>query len=423
MQRSTWIERGVDGRPYYVKRRPAVPSLRQKFAEAINDIRSRNPFFNEPPVSAPTSPAQPLAPTPTPALQSQSKSRASTPRRKSSIKEKSQPRPEMAERSRTPTHAHTARPQPFLQDQQPQSHQHFHPLPIFSPYAQPQAGNDSDAQNHQNTALVPSQPARYAAPHPTMYPYFPPGGQALTHQPTGGPPPANTTNATFSPTHSTIPNALPSAPPGYGPSNAGQFAMTPMTVNPDDLKYKCTICGRFRSSRYQWKHRVPAGQLPGPTICRRCRQEATDSGDESTDSLEERAYRSHSRHRSHSKVRASRPRSRGRSSGRPKRAVDLDYYASHGPEASSSDSTVSVEVRPTRRKRRSRRARATSVDIVRHIEGTTIQPRPKSRKKKIVYVEDHRGQEDTSDDEDEIVVRYVSYPSRYVLALGFLPQA
>ncbi|KAK5940479.1 hypothetical protein PMZ80_006894 [Knufia obscura] len=425
MQKSTWIERGADGRPYYVKRRPAVPSLRQKFAEVINDIRSRNPFFNGPHVSVPstpTTPTQPSAPAPTPAPQSQAHSRASTPKQKSNLKQKWQPQPEMAERSRTPhSNSQTPHPQPYSQPQQPLSHQQFHPFP-FPPYAPTQVGNNSNGQNQQNSALVPSQLAHYAAPHPRMYPYVPSGSQALTHQlthqPTGGPPPANTTGAMFNPAHTTIPNAPPTAPPGYGPSNPGQFAMNPMSMNPDDLKYKCSICGRFRSSRYQWKHRVPVGQLPGPTICRRCRQEATDSEDESTDSYEERDYRSHSRHRSlarnrsRSRGRASRPRSRARSSSRPKRALDHDYYAAHEPEASSSESDVSVEVRPKRRKSLSRGARSPSVEVIRYVDGPAIQPRPKNRKKKIVYVEDHRSQQELSDDEDEVDVRYVAYPSR-----------
>lgn len=415
MQRMTWIERGADGRAYYVKRRPAVPSLRQKFAEAIYDIRSRNPFFNGPPVSAPTSPAQPAAPAPTPGPQSRPHSRASIPRRKSSLKQKSQPQPEMVERSRTPAHSQTPQSQPPSQSQQSQPHQHFHPFPAFPPYAPPQVGNDSNVQNQQNTALVPSQLAHYAAPHARMYPYVLPGNQALIHQPMGRPPPSNTTGATFNPAHTTVPNAPPTAPPGYGPSNPGQFAMNSMMMNPDDLKYKCSICGRFRSARYQWKHRVPVGQLPGPTICRSCRQAATDSEDESTDSYEERDYRSHSHRRRRSRGRASRPRSRARSSSRPKRAFDFDYYASREPEASSSDSDLSVEIRPRRHKSRSQRARSPNVEIVRYVDGPAAQSRPKSRKKKIVYVEDHRHEPELSDDDDEIDVRYVSYPSRYVL--------
>lgn len=418
MQRMSWIERGADGRAYYVKQKSAVPSLRQKFAEAINDLRSRNPFSNGPPVSAPTSPTQPAAPAPPPTQgpNSRPRSGASTTRRKSSLKQKSQPQPEMAERSRTPAHSHTPQPQPQTPSQslQNHTHQHFPPFPPFLPYIPPQVGPDNNGQKQQNTALVPSQLAHYVAPHPRMYPYILPGNQALTHQPVGRPPPANTADATFNPAHTTVPNAPPTAPPGYGPSNPGQYAMNPMTTNPDDLKYKCSICGRFRSARYQWKHRVPVGQLPGPTICRSCRQAATDSEDEDTDSYEERDYRAHSHRRNRSRGRASRPRSRARSSSRPKRAFDFDYYASREPEASISDSDMSVEVRPRRRKSRSRRAQSPNVELVRYVDGPAVQPRQKSRRRKIIYVEDHRREPDLSDEDDELDVRYVACPSRYV---------
>jgi len=365
---------------------------------------------------------QPPAPAPTPVPQSQLQSRAGTPKHKSSLKQKSQPQSEMVERKNVPADPQT--PQPQLSSQSHRPH-HFNPFPVFSHPAQPHFGNHNNVPNQPNPALVASQLPHYAAPHPRMYPYIPPGSQALAQQPAGGPPPANTTSAIFNPVHAGITHAPPTAPPGYGPSNPGQFTVTPMTINPDDLKHKCIICGRFRSSRYQWKHRVPVGQLPGPTICRRCRQQATDSEDESTDSYEKRDYRSHSslRHRSRGRVSRPRSRSRARSSSQPKRALDFDFYASRQPEVSSSNSDVSIEIRPRRRKSRSWRARSPSVEIVRYVDGPTAPPRLKSRKKKIVYVEDHRCQQETSDDDDEADVPYLLYPSRYVQDDMCLSQA
>lgn len=115
----------------------------------------------------------------------------------------------------------------------------------------------------------PIEPQRYLAPHPNMYPIPPP-------------------NPTYAPL---LPFELP----------AGARFIN----SPDDLKYKCSICSRYRSPNYHYRHPIPPGELPKPTVCRKCRKEATDS--EESDEDEERVPRARSR----SVRRRARSQSRG----------------------------------------------------------------------------------------------------------------
>lgn len=55
-------------------------------------------------------------------------------------------------------------------------------------------------------------------------------------------------------------------------------------ITPDDFKYKCSNCGRYRSPAYHHKHPLPPGQLAPPTLCRKCRRRSLDSTEDSDDS-------------------------------------------------------------------------------------------------------------------------------------------
>ena len=406
MQPSSWIERGPDGRPYYVKRRPAFPSFRQIFAEAFRDLRQRHQPVIDGPGKAPASPEQPPAPAPTPA----SRASSTNARPKSSLKHKPQARPDMAERSNTPAQANRALSERPGQAQQPHSYPAY---PTFPPFMQPTGGHDNISgaiQAQQNGALV----QHYATPHPRMYPYVPPGNHAL-NMPQNGGPPTSYTPMPFGPGQNMSQQQQQTTPAGYTQQN---LTLGAMPLNPADPKHKCGTCGRFRSSRYQRKHPIPPGQLPGLTICRKCREKESDSDDDSSDSYEDKDYRSlsRSRQRSQSRGRASRPRSRARSSNRyGRKNVEFDYYAARDQEFSSSDSDLSEPRVPRRYQSRSRRTREPSIAVTRYADGPLIQPHPQRRTKKVVYVEDPRGQ-DYETDEEEVEVRYVqSYP-RLVLA-------
>ncbi len=98
------------------------------------------------------------------------------------------------------------------------------------------------------------------------------------------------------PTAPSFQDPYPSLPPGAR-------ILSPLrAATADELKYKCGICGRFRSPRFHYKHPIPPGQLPAPTVCRKCRQTGTDSEDTSDEKARIRGLR-----RSRSVVSISQP--------------------------------------------------------------------------------------------------------------------
>lgn len=405
MSSYVWIERGSDGRPYYVKRRPAIPSLRQKIAEAFREFRQRPQVPTTKPASAPSSPQLTPAPANTPA----SHSSASSKEHKSSLKQKPQAHPEMA-RTKTPIPTPNTPSQPNFQGQ----FNPYHHLPFVPPFSPPPIHNENfpgAAQNPLSSAVVP----HYNTPHPRMYPYVPAGTQALTAP--HGPVQHMNVPAMHHGGPTTISQAS-QCPNMFAPVPHGQNLVNPLHLNADNPRHKCSNCGRSRSARYHWKHQLTRGELPGPSICRRCRKEVTDSEGESTDSHRERDTRSRSRPRSYlrsqSRARSQRPRSRARSSSRPNyRNVDFDYYATRRSEETSSESDVSEPRITRRRKSRMHRSRQPSVEVVRYVDRPS-QSRARGRKR-IVYVEDHRLHDDTSDEEDELEVRYIDTAPRYAI--------
>ncbi|KAK5084343.1 hypothetical protein LTR05_005419 [Lithohypha guttulata] len=258
-----WIERGSDGRPYYVMRKPAVPSLRQKIAEAFRELRQRPQVPTTKPASAPSSPQLPPAPANTPA----SHSSANNKEPKSSLKQKPQAHPEMA-RSKTPIPTTNAPNHANFQGQ----FSPYHHLPFVPPFSPPPIHHENipgAAQNPLSSAVVP----HYNTPHPRMYPYVPAGTQALSaHGPAQ--------HMNMPAMHHGGPNTISQAsqPPNmFAPVPHGQNLVNPLHLNADNPRHKCSNCGRSRSARYRWKHQLTLGGLPGPSICRRCRKEVTDS--------------------------------------------------------------------------------------------------------------------------------------------------
>lgn len=399
---SHWIERGPDGLGYRVKAKPAVPSFRQKLAEAFRDLRQRSQDPGG--GNQPSAPSPHLPTGPAPSSVSASQSRSNTPKPRSARKQN--PQPTMAQQPTFNPSENGNGPPQFFQNQQ---HGHFMP-PFPMPFPGmhvPGNHNNNFPQSHpqpqQSSALV----SRYTEPHPRMYPFVPPGNEPMPQ-----PQMSNQPNFPGSSSNAIIPTALPS-PALFNQAIPGHASFTPMTTNPDALKYKCGICGRIRSPRYHYKHPLAPGQLPKRTVCRRCRKEETDSEDEGTNSDDEREHRARSRARSTARSRSRaasvRPLSRARSSSRRgRRNFDFDYYSSQDLEISSSDSDVSDLHVPRRRTRRTRRSRVPSVEIHRYVD---VVPEPR---KKVVYLESRGNSYDYSDEEDDgVELRYVDEP-RYV---------
>ena len=95
------------------------------------------------------------------------------------------------------------------------------------------------------------------------------------------------------PAYYLAPNPAPAFQEPYPPLPTGARVLSPpRAATADELKYKCSICGRFRSPRFHYKHPIPPGQLPAQTVCRKCRQTGTDSEDTSDDKARPRRSRS-----------------------------------------------------------------------------------------------------------------------------------
>lgn len=200
----------------------------------------------------------------------------------------------------------------------------------------------------------PNEPRRYLAPHPNMYPIPPP-------------------NPSF-PTQPLLPIDAYQQPPL--PAGA-RFISPPRFPTADDLKYKCSICGRFRSPNYHYRHPIPPGELPKPTVCRKCREAATDS--EESDVYEERS-----------------PRARSRSVAR--RARSLSRGAPSRRYARSSSRSAGVRVVEVEERR-------PPGELVRYVQ---------SRRPETVYVERRSG---SSYEDDLYIVSDEEYdcPPRYVI--------
>ena len=363
---NTWIEKGPDGRPFFVRKKTKLPSTRQLLSDAFAPLRKpslpfsrsyqRDHYIFPVPMSTPLYLSAPPIP---PAATSN---------------------PHLPQHPPAPTNSPTsANMNPY--------------------YPQSQQQNGKNSENNPRGILKPA-PQSYPAPSPGMYPAPPP------QVPHGQFPSQVNVNPHLGPPYSPqqFPSQhlpFPTQPPGISqatPLPPGARVISPPRLpSADDLKYKCSVCGRFRSARYHYKHPIPPGHYPGRTICRNCREEATDSEDEaeSSESLDDRRHR---RRRSRSQRRAmsadvavSRTRSRSWRGRSPSRVIysdeeDYDYYRRPVRGRSWSRSS-SLEVEPIRRatrRARSRHGRSPSVDVVRYVERAE---RPKLTRR-ITYIDE-----------------------------------
>ena len=352
---STWIERGADGRPYYVKKKSKLPSARELLSDALAPLRkSSSPFSRAYQRDHHIVPAPSNAPLYLTAPNQPPSNFTATPNIPPHIRPSSRTGATIMDYTQYPHFSHGSR--------------------------------DSDSDNPRG--ILKPRPQTYPVPHPHMYP-VPPQNIMPLQQHSGMLPPPLQNHVPFHLQH------IPTQPPGAYSSQplppGARVISPPRYPTADELKYKCSICGRFRSARYHYKHPIPPGQLPAKTVCRKCQDEATDSEDSSSSSDHRRDIRRRcQRSRSRSRVTAvpARRRSKSRRGRRMSRAAwsDEEYEDELRDRGRSYSRSSSLEVQPRRRRTRFRYSRSPSVEVLRYIEGP---PRPQPRRQ-IVYVENER---------------------------------
>ena len=332
---TTWVERGADGRPYFVRKKLKLPSTRSFLTDALAPRRRSFSLFRYPKKDFLVMPA----PVSTHLSLHAPNTESST--------------------SRSTT--------PIMLSSEPGSIPY--PLPYPALYPTPaQAFQENRVPSGQLQML--SHASQYPFAPTAMYPPAPPPHPHLAHQP------------------------LP----------AGARALSPpRPITADDLRYKCGVCGRFRSPRYHYEHPIPPGQLPKKTVCRKCRDAGSDS-EESPDSTGRTTRYSRNRSRSRSRnrigfsdeveVRRPSDRDRRRLTRRsPSRVRIIQRSLSRGrriPPASSyqSDSLDSdLDRLENVEERRRARPRSPSVEIVERIRYINDTP-PGPRRQQTVYIEE-----------------------------------
>ncbi|KIX98914.1 uncharacterized protein Z520_05375 [Fonsecaea multimorphosa CBS 102226] len=355
-RRSTWIERGPDGRPYFVRKKSDTPSAKELFSLELLRQSARSFFSSRDSrqnhhVQCVTTTDGPLA---LPAPTSPDHPAPSGPH----------PAPPMAPTSQ-------AQPQPVT-------------MYLLPPQHGQNQTNSRDKGNGQEHAINP--PAQFIPaplppgifpigpfpPHPmgpqppTLFPPpvpFAPPPQSFLANPPGGSPciPTNTVSAQTQ---------------QYGPQVPFQGPIAAQ----GDARYKCEICGRYRSARYHYKHPIQPGQLPGKTICRKCREQATDSEDgDSSDGVQSPRLRRHQsralprRSSSMYKSQRHRSRSRARSRGRAK-LIDYDDRSCRAPSYSESTSSSLEEESSGSGRGRYRRGKTADRELFRHTRRLHLSP-------------------------------------------------
>lgn len=240
------------------------------------------------------------------------------------------------------------------------------------PY-QPQRAPFQDSARHPKRAPdeAKQEPQRYPAPHPNMYPIPPPPMSTFPTQPLP------------------LEAYQQPLPPG------ARVISPPRFPTAEDLKYKCSVCGRFRSPRYHYRHPIPPGELPRQTVCRRCREEATDSED--SDVYEERRQ---PRARSRSLVRVVEEPPHPRRARSVSRGYDL-------PRRRARSRSSYRESRPVRliEQRRIIRHRSPSVEIVRY----EVPQQQRSSVAETVYVDERSHHSGSSYVDDLYIVSDEEY--------------
>jgi hypothetical protein len=326
---TTWVERGADGRPYFVRKKLKLPSTRSLLAEALAPRRRSHSLFRYPRKDFLTMPAPVSTPFSLPAPTTESSTSQST--------------------------------TPIFLSSEPGSMPY--PLPYPAPYLLP----PQTLQEHR----VPSVQQHMLSQAP-QYPFAPPG-----MYPAGAPPYL----------------AHQPLPPG------ARALSPPRPITADDLKYKCGVCGRFRSPRYHYKNPIPPGELPKKTVCRKCRDAGTDS-EESYDSTGRVTRYGRNRSRTRSRfsdeigIRVVSDRDRRRATRRsPSRVRIVERSPSRSGtiparsyyQSDSLDSELDrLEIIEDRRRVRPRSPSVEIVERIRYIDDAP--PRPAARE--TVYIEE-----------------------------------
>lgn len=423
MDGSSWIEHDSNGRAYFVRRKPALPSVRQIVAEAFRDIRSNHSAAKQLAQVAPSTP-QPTQGDAAAVPQHNIRDPASTGKIKTNLKKSQTFMPQaqqqqQQQRSVMAQDNSTASRQPTPNQPQPAYNQH--PLPFYTfPFAPPIQGFAPQSHYLDKTKHdYPSQTnlgalTHYSSPHPRMYPFVPPGTQPVPPQPMMPIPiPGVVAGQVEHPTEPpTSQPFMTNFPPNASSLTSMHTQMYGMPFPHASSKIKCSECGRERSSKYQWKYRKSRGRKAEPNICRRCRKSGTESEYESDDSEYQTDRLRRSRSRRYSRDRTSRTHSRARSSSRPIRRGDFDFYAYQGISESGSDSEGYEDYQ--RKKGRSARRRNRSISAESDpVRGSHLH-RSISRPRRVVYVEPPRNRSDFHSSDDNIEIRYVDQDARYV---------
>jgi hypothetical protein len=403
----TWIERGADGRPYFVRKKSKVPSARELLSDALGPLKKRSsPFSRAFHRDHLIVPAPFTTVTPTPLYL---------------------PAPPLPPASSTPDlPPNNGKPPsgPNAAAMDPAAYNNLlrsQGLQFQQPGINPPRG-----------ILKPPQPPTYPVPDPMMYPNppQPPQNRQQNQQAGYGTLPQH-------PSTQQLQN-IPTQPPGAYPTEplppGARIISPPRYPTADDLRYKCSNCGRFRSQRYHFEHPLPLGQLPPRTICGKCRDEAegsdsegTATSDEYNDSRRRRPTartrsRSHNRGRSRSRSRARsatpapRRSTRRRSISRSRAQWSDDDDEKIGEIRRSYSRSSSLEMEPS-----SSRRPAPQVEIFRYVE----RPARPQLTRRIVYVEDERPRRSRDydwEDEEEDDGREYRTSYRYLLSLNLPHQ-
>ena len=362
-----WIERGPDGRPYFVRKRSKLPSTRDVLSTAL--IPFRQASFSSPSFFG---------------------SRLTAPERNQLYL--------------------PAPPNPFVHHHDPNSTSDPLAMPPRSSSYSSESSNNQNGHSHQPRGILKPSPQLYPVPHPAMYPGPPPGTMPMFN-PAYNP----QSQLQLAQMAQTFPAHHAGAYTGQPFPTGTQIMGPPRLPTADDFKYKCATCGRSRSARYHREHPLPQGALPGRTVCRRCQEEETNSESESSTSCNSREERQRRRRRRRERSRSqyrstSVETGRRRSRSRRGRSVSRGDYSEDSyydqPRRYSYSPSSSVEVLPIRsRSRGSRYRRSPSVETVRYVD----QRRRPQLTRRITYIEDHeprrRNRSDAEYDSDEIEYR------------------
>ncbi|KIW19706.1 hypothetical protein PV08_00280 [Exophiala spinifera] len=240
-----------------------------------------------------------------------------------------------------------------------------------------QQDNEHPQLQAQHSMAAAQQNAQFPPPFVPPMPFLPPQMPPTFPLPSlqqpvfvGMPP------ATFPPPQAGHGNGVPGAlngpgiplMPVQGPELRQSYTPAAPQSRTTELRYKCEVCGRFRSTRYHYENPIPPGQLPAKTICRKCRETATDTEDSSRSSLSpNQPPRSHGRRTPRSRSRQV-PRLRHHSRGRAQ-SVGRLHATGHRRDQSinpSSESYLSSSSEECYRSRRRPRSRSRHAETSRH---------------------------------------------------------